>query len=148
MTVGSRPRARGTPALKRRRITRFLPRPITGYFVKGHKRVQYNWDVDASIESASLWTDLFVREPKFVWPHLWIDDWDVVSDKSAKKFVDSVYAPVALAWGFAIALGCLGVLLCLAACWVYRMQGEGYKPPAGEAVQLESAELAAMNARA
>ena len=95
--------------------------PITGVFVEGHKRVQYNWNLDAAIQSAALWANVFAREPAYAWPHLWIDDGDEITADQAKRFVRKVYAPVMVAWAFAIIAGCLGLLALMGACWAYHV---------------------------
>ena len=95
--------------------------PITGVFIEGHKRVQYNWNLDAAIQSAALWANVFAREPAYAWPHLWIDDGDEITADQAKRFVRKVYAPVMVAWAFAIIAGCLGLLALMGACWAYHV---------------------------
>jgi len=98
--------------------------PYTGFFIKGHLRLQYNYDLDDRQLTSALWTNLFsnpnITDHILYWPFLWFDDTDSISKATARKFRKSVYLSQNLAIAFTAILIALGLSLLVAAFVLYR----------------------------
>jgi len=98
--------------------------PLTGFFIHGHLRLQYDFDLDRRQLTSSLWTNLLDKNPYVTdilyWPQLWFDDTDTIKRKDARSFRKGVYRNRLVALVFAVFLLAVGfasfvfgvVLLC------------------------------------
>lgn len=86
--------------------------PLTGFFIEGKKRLQYNWDLTR--EMLSTWTPLFNRSDTVYFPYLWFDNNDKISRGAARFFKNSFYVGSTVTLVFIILFAIFGVC-CIAA---------------------------------
>ncbi|KAJ8604486.1 hypothetical protein CTAYLR_000978 [Chrysophaeum taylorii] len=106
----------------------FVLEPLTGFFIKGKLRLQYNWDLNKSFLVADVWQPIFDRSDTLYWPFLWFDENDKLARSTARKFKQYVYLPRTLALAFTIIF-----LVCGAAMIAYALYLHRYKPKTAHA---------------
>lgn len=98
--------------------------PLTGFFIHGHLRLQYCYDLDVRQLTSSIWENLFAPNPNVLnvlyWPLLWFDDTDIIERKTARRFRRNVYLNRTLALSFTIILLVIAVGCFIAAAVVHR----------------------------
>lgn len=94
--------------------------PLTGFIIKGHKRLQYNWQLQESVFDANPWSLFFQRSDNIYVPYAWTDDNDRISGKDARSFKRVIYGSMNFAIAFTVILIVIGVILVVAAYVVHR----------------------------
>lgn len=103
--------------------TYVLIEPITGHFLEGKMRLQYNWDL--SNTSYITWPQLFVRSDMLVFPYLWFDNNDKLKRGDARFIKRTFYAARTVSTALTVVLAAIGLVCLAAVCFYFRLEASG-----------------------
>jgi len=127
----------GLPPFKQSSMGTFVVvEPLTGFFIHGHLRLQYCFDLDRNQLTSAVWTQLFESNPNvrdvLYWPLLWFDDTDKINKGPARSFRRNISLPRLLAFVFTIILLFVGLCFLVAAFVVDKWRRTNFAPTALE----------------
>jgi len=146
-----RQQTEGLPAFVERTMDTYVDvEPLTGFFINGHLRLQYNSDLDDRQLTSALWSNVFDNNPNLFdghvlfFPLLWFDDYDIIDGDDAKAFKRAIYLPRLLAVVFTAISLALGVGCVVASAILVARQNLGHCRSSPQTSSSSSSEVEAV----